>query len=262
MRNIALRLRYDGSSYHGWQIQKDDISVCSVLNTALTEVCKEKVHAIGCGRTDAGVHALNYCANFKTNNLIPAKRIPLAVNTRLPSDVSVISAIETEPDFNAISSCIKKEYMYKVMNSRIRDPFLNKRACFIPAKLDFSKLYDAGKMFEGKHDFAAVRSVGSVTKSTVRTVHYVDAEKDGDFIIIKVCADGFLYNMARAIVGTMVFSALGKIAPEDIPIFLEKRDRRLTGPTMPPQGLYLSKLWYDGDVGEMMSKDLPFILPD
>lgn len=262
MRNIALRLRYDGSSYHGWQIQKDDISVCSVLNTALTEVCKEKVHAIGCGRTDAGVHALNYCANFKTNNLIPTKRIPLAVNTRLPSDVSVISAIETEPDFNAISSCLKKEYMYKIMNSRIRDPFLNKRACFIPAKLDFSKLSDAGKMFEGKHDFAAVRSVGSVTKSTVRTVHYVDAEKDGDFIIIKVCADGFLYNMARAIVGTMVFSAFGKIAPEDIPIFLEKRDRRLTGPTMPPQGLYLSKLWYDGDVGEMMSKDLPFILPD
>lgn len=262
MRNIALRLRFDGSAYHGWQIQKDDISVCSVLNSALSEVCKEKVHANGCGRTDAGVHALNYCANFKTNNLIPAERIPTAVNTRLPSDISVISAIDTESTFNAISSCLRKEYTYKIMNSRIRDPFLNKRVCFIPARLNFSKLCKAGKMFEGRHDFAAVRSVGSITKSTVRTVYYIDAEKDGDFIIIKVCADGFLYNMARAIVGTMVFSALGKIEPADIPLFLKKGDRRLTGPTMPPQGLYLSKLWYDGEVGEMMSEELPFIAPD
>lgn len=262
MRNIALRLRYDGSSYHGWQIQKGDVSVCGVIDAALSEICKEKVHAIGCGRTDAGVHALNYCANFKTSNLIPAVRIPLAANTRLPDDISIISAIETKPEFNSISACLKKEYTYKIMNSRIRDPFLNKRACFIPARLDFKRLDDAGKMFEGRHDFAAVRSVGSPTKSTVRTVHYIDSEKDGDFIIIKVCADGFLYNMARAIVGTMVFSALGKIDPKDIPIYLSKRDRRLTGPTMPPQGLYLSKIWYEGEVGEMMLKDLPFIQPD
>ena len=252
MRNIALRLRYDGSAYHGWQVQRYDVSVAATLEKALSKVCGHTVKATGCGRTDAGVHALNYCANFRTESRIPVERLPLAVNTRLPDDIAVLAACEVEEGFNAILSCVKKEYVYRIMNTRIRDPFLQKRVCFYPAPLDFARMEAAGAAFEGTHDFAAVRSVGTETKTTVRTVHWCRAEKHGEEIDIAVCADGFLYNMVRAIVGTMVYASHGKLEPEEIPALLEKGDRRLTGPTMPPQGLYLNRVWYEGDIGRLM----------
>ena len=255
MRNIALRLRYDGSRYHGWQVQKNDITVAETLEEALTRVCGHDVRVVGCGRTDAGVHALRYCANFKTDCRIPTERIPLAVNSRLPGDIALCDAAEAPEDFNAISSCIKKEYIYKIHNSNIRDPFLEKRVCFYPKNLDIELMQRAARAFEGTHDFMAVRSVGTETKTTVRTVHWCRAEKEGDIITVSICANGFLYNMCRAMVGTMVYASYGKLVPEDIPMLLEKRDRRLTGPTMPPQGLYLNRVWYEGAVGEMFLKD-------
>ena len=255
MRNIALRLRYDGSAYHGWQVQKSEITVGETLEIALTKTCSHPVKVVGCGRTDAGVHALRYCANFKTDSRIPIDRIPLAVNSRLPMDIAVTDAVEAPEDFNAILSCEKKEYTYKILNSNIRDPFMHNRVCFYPSPLDFDRLYRAGKAFEGTHDFAAVRSVGTETKTTVRTVFWCDTELIDGLICIRICADGFLYNMARAIVGTMVYAAHEKLNPEDIPALLETGDRRLTGPTMPPQGLYMSRIWYDGQVGAMMKKD-------
>ncbi|MCD8255378.1 MAG: tRNA pseudouridine(38-40) synthase TruA [Oscillospiraceae bacterium] len=255
MRNIALRLKYDGSRYHGWQVQKTEITVAETLENALGKVCGHAVKVVGCGRTDAGVHALRYCANFRTDCTIPVDRVPLAVNARLPMDIAVTDAAEAEEDFNAIGSCVKKEYIYRIYNSRIRDPFLEKRVCFFPAALDAEVMDAAGRAFEGRHDFAAVRSVGTETKTTVRTVHRCRALREGQMITVSVCADGFLYNMARAIVGTMVYCSLGKLSPEDIPALLERGDRRLTGPTMPPQGLYLNRVWYEGKVGEMMTKD-------
>ena len=255
MRNIALKIRYDGSRYHGWQVQKTDVSVCQTVQEALEKICEHPVKLTGCGRTDAGVHALRYCANFRTDCRIPIDRFPLAANSRLPEDIAGIDAVEGGEDFNAISSCIKKEYIYKIHNSNIRDPFLEKRACFYPQSLDMELMRRAASAFEGTHDFAAVRSLGTETKTTVRTVHWCRAEKEGDMITVSVCADGFLYNMCRAIVGTMVYAAYGKLEPEDIPRLLETDDRRLTGPTMPPQGLYLNRVWYDGPAGEMMMRD-------
>lgn len=254
MRNIALRLKYDGSAYHGWQVQKNDVSVAETLERALSRVCGHTVKTVGCGRTDAGVHALRYCANFRTDCAIPVDRIPLAVNSRLPGDIAVTDACEAPEAFNAIGSCIRKEYVYKILNSSIRDPFLDKRVCFYPQHLDFARLEAAGRAFEGTHDFRAVRSVGTETKTTVRTVYWCRAEQEGDLISIYVCANGFLYNMVRAIVGTMVYASYGKLVPEEIPELLEKGDRRLTGPTMPPQGLYMNRLWYDGPVGDMLAK--------
>ena len=255
MRNIALKLKYDGSAYHGWQVQKTDVSVAETLEKALTKVCGHPVKTVGCGRTDAGVHALRYCANFRTDCAIPVEKVPLAVNARLPGDIAVVDACEAPEDFNAIGSCIKKEYVYQILNSSVRDPFLDKRVCFYPQHLDFERLAAAGRAFEGTHDFKAVRSVGTETKTTVRTVYWCRAEKEGELIRIYVCANGFLYNMVRAIVGTMVYASYGKLEPEDIPALLETGDRRLTGPTMPPQGLYMNRVWYDGAVGEMMAAD-------
>ena len=251
MRNIALRLKYDGSRYHGWQVQKNDITVCQTMEEALEKVCGHPVKLVGCGRTDAGVHALRYCANFKSDCRIPLDRLPLAVNSRLPGDIAVVAAAEAPEDFNAIGSCIKKEYIYKIHNSNIRDPFWEKRVCFYPQHLDMELMQAAAKAFEGTHDFRAVRSEGTQTRTTVRTVYWCRAEKEGDIITVSICANGFLYNMCRAMVGTMVYASYGKLLPEEIPLLLEKGDRRLTGPTMPPQGLYLNRVWYDGPVGEL-----------
>ena len=254
MKNIALRLSYDGSRYHGWQVQKNEISVAQTLEDALTKICGHPVKTVGCGRTDAGVHALRYCANFRTDCTIPVARIPLAVNAQLPADIAVQDAVEAPEDFNAIGSCIKKEYIYKILNRNIRDPFLEKRVCFYPQHLDIERMQRAARAFEGRHDFRAVRSLGTETKTTVRTVHWCRAERAGELITIAICADGFLYNMCRAMVGTMVYASYGKLEPEEIPALLAAGDRRLTGPTMPPQGLYLHRLWYEGAVGEMMQK--------
>lgn len=254
MKNIALRLRYDGSRYHGWQVQKNAVTVAQTMEETLAKVCGERVKLTGCGRTDAGVHALRYCANFHSGCTVPVDRLPLAVNSRLPDDIAVVDAVEVPDDFNAIGSCVKKEYVYKILNSRIPDPFLADRVCFYPQRLDISLMQAAARAFEGTHDFKAVRSEGTQTKTTVRTVYWCRAEKDGNLITVSICANGFLYNMCRAMVGTMVYASYGKLIPEEIPALLEKRDRRLTGPTMPPQGLYLNRVWYDGAAGTMMEK--------
>ena len=251
MRNIAIRLCYDGSRYHGWQVQKNEISVAQTLEEALSKVCEQPVKTVGCGRTDAGVHALRYCANFRTDCRIPVDRIPLAVNSRLPGDIAVVDAVEAPEVFNAIGSCIKKEYIYKILNRNIRDPFLDQRVCFYPQTLSMERMARAARAFEGTHDFKAVRSLGTETRTTVRTVHWCRVDRQGDLITIAICADGFLYNMCRAMVGTMVYASYGKLDPEDIPALLEKGDRRLTGPTMPPQGLYLNRIWYDKPVGDL-----------
>jgi len=254
MRNIALRLAYDGTCYHGWQVQKNEITIAESLEKALTKVCEHPVKAVGCGRTDAGVHALRYCANFKTDCRIPTDRVPLAVNALLPYDIAALDAVEAPEDFNAILSCKQKEYVYRLYNSRIRDPFLTSRACFFPSVLDFDRMKAAATFFEGTHDFRAVRSLGTETKTTVRTVYWCQMEKEGDMISLRICADGFLYNMVRAIMGTIVYAGLGKLEPANIPGLLEGGDRCLTGPTMPPQGLYMSRVWYEGPVGEMMMR--------
>ena len=254
MRNIALKLRYDGTAYHGWQVQKNDVTVAETVENALYKLTGERVRVTGCGRTDAGVHALNYCANFRSACTIPAGRMPLALNSRLPEDIVCLEAVDAPEDFNAILSCRKKEYTYRIMNTRIPDPFERNRAYFYPAPLDVDVMRRAAAQFVGTHDFAAVRSVGTETKTTVRTVYWCEIEADGPFISMRVCADGFLYNMVRAIMGTVIYCAEGKLLPEELPTLLEKRDRRLTGPTVPPQGLYLTRVWYDGTVGEMMAR--------
>lgn len=253
MKNIAASLMYDGTNYHGWQVQKTEITVAETVEKALSKLFGHPVKVTGCGRTDAGVHAKRYCANFKTDTKIPVSRIPLAANALLPDDIVITDAVEAEDDFNAVLSCIKKEYTYRIYNSRIRDPFYKDRAYFYPVKLDVDVMRRAAREFEGTHDFAAVRSVGTETKTTVRTVHYCRVEKNGPIIDIKICADGFLYNMVRAISGTLIYASEGKLAPSDIPDILKAGDRRMAGPTVPPQGLYMTDVWYDGVVGKMMA---------
>jgi len=245
MRNIAIFLTYLGTAYHGWQVQKTQITVGQTVETAVSMVVGHPVHVTGCGRTDAGVHARCYVANFRTTSAIPVDRLPYALNTHLPEDIVVTGAREVHEDFNAIGSCVKKEYTYRIFNSRIRDPFYVNRAWFYPKRLDEKIMQEAASQFVGTHDFAAVRSVGTETKTTVRTVYYYEVERMGDLIELRVCANGFLYNMARAMAGTVVYAAEGKIKPEEIGAILDRGDRTAAGPTVPPGGLYMTKLWYD-----------------
>jgi len=247
VKNIALRLMYNGTAYHGWQVQKTQSTVAETLEKALAAVCGHPVKVTGCGRTDAGVHAERYVANFRTSSSIPCERLPLAVNSRLPEDIVVFQAFEVPEAFNAIGACLKKEYTYRIFNSRIRNPFYVNRAYFYPKRLDEAVMDRAARAFEGTHDFRAVRSVGTETRTTVRTIAYCYVTRSGDLLELKVCANGFLYNMVRAITGTVLYAAEGKLTPEDIPVILASGNRTLAGPTVPPGGLYLTKLWYEDE---------------
>ena len=252
MKNIAARLMFDGSKYCGWQVQKKDITVAGTIEEALSRLCGHPVRVNGCGRTDAGVHAERYCFNFRTSSSIPPERLPLAANSLLPPDIAVQRAVYAPDSFDANLSCIKKEYTYRIFNSRVRDPFYSGRAFFYPHELNIGLMARAARHFVGERDFASVRSVGTETKTTVRTVFWFEVGERAGLVEFRVCADGFLYNMARAMVGTLLYVSEGKIPPDDLPGLLDKRDRRLMGPTAPPEGLYLTRIWYDGVVGEMM----------
>ena len=248
MRNIALKLMYNGTAYHGWQVQKNAVSVCGTLEKALTEITGERVHLTGCGRTDAGVHAEAYVANFRTASRIPLERLPFAINTHTPEDIAVGEAMEVAEDFNAIGSCLKKEYTYRIYNSRVKNPFYVNRAYFYPKRLDEAYLNRAAHMFVGTHDFAAVRSVGTQTKTTVRTIYWCDVSRSGELLELRVCANGFLYNMVRIMVGTLLRIAQGKIPEDGIPAILEAKDRSKAGPTARACGLYLNRVFYEEDL--------------
>ena len=166
MRNIALFLTYEGTAYHGWQMQKNLATVQQTLEKAVSMIVQHDVHVTGCGRTDAGVHARCYVANFRTTSTIPVDRLPYALNTHLPVDIVVTKAFEVNDNFNAIGSCVRKEYTYTIYNSRVRDPFYVNRAWFYPKHLDEKIMQAAADQFVGTHDFAAVRSVGTDVKSS------------------------------------------------------------------------------------------------
>ena len=247
-RNIALKLMYVGTAYHGWQVQKNAVTVAETLERALSTVVCHPVKCTGAGRTDAGVHAQVYVANFRTTSTIPCDRLPLAVNTRLPDDIVVVRAVQVPMEFNAIGSCRKKEYTYRIYNSRLGNPFYVDRVWFYSRHLDEAVMQAAADQFVGTHDFAAVRSVGTDVRSTVRTVYQYQVQRQGKLLALTVSANGFLYNMARAMAGTVVYAAEGKFPPDAIGGILAGGNRTAAGPTVPAGGLYLTHLWYDDGV--------------
>ncbi len=244
--NIALILSYDGGNYHGWQIQKNGSSIQETLTDAVYRLLRQRVSVSGVGRTDAGVHARRYVANFHAECTIPMERLPLALNAQLPEDIAVSGAAVVPERFDARFDCSRKEYAYYLYPSRLRDPFLSGRAYRYPYPLDVEKMRAGARHFVGRQDFAAVRSVGTPVKSTVRTIFHCEVEPCEDGLIrIRVCGDGFLYNMVRAIAGTLAYVGSGKFAPGDVRAILDSCDREAAGPTLPACGLFLNRLWYD-----------------
>lgn len=239
MYNIKLVLRFDGSRYHGWQIQPEDISIQQLVTDALCDLTGESVTLIGCGRTDARVHANEYVCNFKTNCEIPADRYPYGLNERLPDDIVCVLSEAVDESFHAKNSVKSKNYVYKIINTRFPDPFYNGRAWHVKYKLDIAKMQEASRFFLGTHDFLGFASSGFSAKSTVRTIYRLDVyEKDG-VVIIDVEGNGFLYNMVRIIAGTLVWVGVGKIKAEDMADIISSCDRERAGITAPPDGLYM-----------------------
>ena len=241
----ALVLSYLGTDYHGWQRQNNALTIQQLMEEAWEKTCGRAVYISGCGRTDAGVHAKYYVCSVDHVSSIPPERLPLALNARLPDAVVVRKAVLMPDDFDARFSCVSKEYTYLIHNSRVRDPFSVRRAWAYPQPLNVEAMRRAAGDFVGKHDFAAVKNEGTPVKSTVRTIFYCQVEeRPGDIVAIRVCADGFLYNMVRAIAGTLVYVGIGKIPPDGIPPILASRDRLAAGLTAPPMGLYMTALNY------------------
>ena len=242
--NTALWLRFDGTNYHGWQIQKDHASVCGTVKAALEKTLGRAVTLHGCGRTDAGVHAEVYAAHFRGECPVPYERLPYALNSRLPRDIAVLAARPVPDDFHAINSCTQKEYTYRLYTARTRDPLREGRALHWPRPLDMERIRAAARDFTGTHDFACVRTMGTPVKSTVRTLYRFDVSVLDDSVAFAMRADGFLYNMARALAGTLLWAGEGKIA--GIPALIASGERAAAGPVLPAHGLYMTGVWYGG----------------
>lgn len=247
MKNIAMRLMYDGTNYHGWQFQKNALTVQQVIEEALSELTGEEIKVTGCSRTDAGVHALDYVLNFKSHTSIPPDRLPYALNCRLKGGITAVEATEVSEDFNARFSSKGKMYVYNIWNNYMKNPFYAPYSWHIPYKLDPSRMSKAAEYFVGKHDFSAFMAAGGSQKTTVRTVRRCTAETDAEnksLIRVTVEADAYLYNMVRIMTGTLAEIGMGRLEPEDLPRIIESGDRRESGLTAPPQGLFLKKVYY------------------
>jgi tRNA pseudouridine38-40 synthase len=245
LRNLLLTITYDGKGFHGWQIQPNAYTVQEALQTALAQVIGEDFELKGCSRTDSGVHANMYCVSVKTVHPIPPERLRAALNRWLPLTVAVKDCREAETDFHARYSCKSKEYIYKIWNSEVRSPFLEGYALHYRYPLNEQKLHQAAQAYVGSHDFTSFctldnREPGDLT----RTVKAFSVTREGDMVVMKVEADGFLYNMVRIMVGTLLYMAQGKLGYDAIPQILEKRDRSFAGPTAPACGLYLNQVHY------------------
>lgn len=244
MRNLLLTINYDGSAYHGWQIQKNALTVQEVFQNAVSKVFCETPEIKGCSRTDSGVHANMYCVSFKTEKNINCENIIRALNTYLPKDIAVIRCDEMPLDFHARYNVKSKEYIYKLYNGNIRNPFLDKYAFNYRYPIDVQYLSSESKAFIGTYDFSGFCSAHSGVEDTVRTVKDFSVWREGDMVYFKVEADGFLYNMVRIMVGTLLFISEGKIKQGELKNVILSKNRKAAGKTAPPQGLYLNKVNY------------------
>lgn len=243
MRNIKITVQYNGENYCGWQKQPDSLGIQGNIEKAIYEITKEEVKIIGSGRTDAGVHALGQVANFKTDSSIPVEKIPNALNAKLPKDISIIACSEVDEEFHSRYSAKGKRYRYLIYNQLYRSPIYKDTSYHVRYDLDFEKMCEEAKHLIGEHDFKGFMSSGSSVKDTVRTIYDITLEKNEDLIILEIEGNGFLYNMVRIIVGTLVDIGRGRIN-ESLADVINYKSRSKTGHTAPAHGLFLKKVDY------------------
>lgn len=244
LRNIKLTIAYDGTRYAGWQVQKNAVSVQEIIEKALAQITGAKVSVRGSGRTDAGVHARAQVATCKTASSIGLDRLQMALNTTLPKDVVITAVDEVPLDFNAQLDARGKTYRYTIVNNNFVDPFSRLYAAKVFYRLDLARMRRAARLMEGRHDFRAFQAQDRTEKDAVRTVRDIRIARSGDRITIDIEANGFVYNMVRNMVGTLVEIGRGRFSVERVGELFRTRDRKLCGPAMPARGLCLEKVTY------------------
>lgn len=244
MKRVRLIISYDGTNYCGWQVQINGITVEEIINRELSNLLQEPIAVIGASRTDSGVHAVGNVAVFDTETKIPAEKISFALNQRLPEDIRIQKSEEVPADFHPRYCDSTKTYEYKILNRRFPDPLNRLYTYFVYMPLDVEKMKKGAEYIVGEHDFASFCSAGSQVKTTTRTVYALDITKESDMISIRISGNGFLYNMVRIIVGTLIKVGLGVYPPEHVKEILEAKDRYQAGPKAPARGLTLIGIEY------------------
>lgn len=245
MKRVKLTIAYDGTNYCGWQIQDNGITVEEVINSKLSELLGEEVAVIGASRTDSGVHALGNVAVFDTDSRIPAEKMSYALNQRLPEDITIQKSEEVPLDFHPRFCNSTKTYEYSILNRRFDMPIYRLYTHFVYMPLDIEKMQQAAKYIVGEHDFKSFCSTRTQVENTVRTIYSLEVTSDNDIIRIRVSGSGFLYNMVRIIVGTLIKVGLNVYPPEYVLKILNKKDRTFAGPKAPAKGLTLIGIQYD-----------------
>lgn len=259
-RRILLRVAYDGTNYHGWQVQPNAKTIEGELNRVLTQLTGEKIQVTGASRTDAGVHALGNVAVFDTASKIPAEKFSYALNQRLPEDIVIQSSLQVADDFHPRHCDCCKTYEYDILNRTFPLPAYRNTAYFLYGDLDLDAMRRACQAFPGEHDFASFCAAGAQVQTTVRTIYSlevleqplvvtgrgVSSQRSPERLLtIRVRGNGFLYNMVRIIAGTLVEVGRGHIRPEEVEGIIAACDRAKAGPTAPARGLRLVEIKYD-----------------
>lgn len=244
MRNFLVTIAYDGTDYHGWQVQPNGITVQQSVQDAIEKIIQKRENIIGCSRTDSGVHANNFCFNMRTESSIDPYRFVGAMNAVLPDDIAVKNCVEVPMDFHARYDCKGKEYIYKIWNSPQRNPFLQDRYLHYKKPLDVELLNMAAQAYVGEHDFSAFCASKTSVDDFIRTVEYAEVASNDEEVCFRVKADGFLYNMVRIMVGTLLEVSEGKIPAEKLGEIIASCERDNAGRTAPAHGLYLNKVFY------------------
>ena len=246
MKRIKLTVAYDGTDYCGWQIQPNGITVEEVLNRKLSELTGEEITVTGASRTDSGVHAQGNVAVFDSDTTIPPERIAYAVNRKLPEDIVVIRSEEVPGDWHPRYQETEKTYEYHILNREMPDPVRRRDTYFVSYPLDLEAMRRAAAYLKGEHDFRSFCNVHTDVQDTVRTIYDLDIIRSGDLVTVRIRGNGFLYNMVRIIVGTLVRVGRGFYSPGQVKEILEAKERTSAGVTAPPQGLVLVKIDYPG----------------
>lgn len=244
MKRILLDISYDGTAYSGWQVQPNAVTVQQVLQDSLYKLLGKEIAVTGCSRTDAGVHARQFCCHIDCDDSLPESTFLRGLNSYLPNDIAVNACKEVASHFHARYDAKGKTYVYTILNTSKKSVFKSRYTWQIERPLDIEKMNIFCKQIIGTHDFYAFSSSGRTVENTVRTISECYVQKRDDEVILSVTGDGFLYNMVRIIVGTAVAVSDGKIDPLCIEEILKSKKRELAGMTAPAKGLFLEKVYY------------------
>ena len=246
LKRILFTIAYDGSDFFGWQKQPDENirTVQGEFEKALGRFFKKNVECIGASRTDRGVHAMGQRAVIDIDTTVPTEKFPLALHSFLPEDISVVNAEDVNAEFHPRYDCVKKTYQYKIYNGKYRNPICRKYSEYCHVFLDEKKMNEVSKAFIGTHDFKAFAASGNSSKTTVRTIFDIYVKREGEFVVITVTGDGFLYNMIRIMAGTLMLAGTGKLDFDGLLKIIESQDRTKAGKTAGPNGLTLMEINY------------------